>query len=81
MVVKSNQPPCLRLITYEKPPLPYTSQKNAWFDRDVTYWWIMNLFWPHHLKYQGNVNAILTLENGTFHDMRFFAYPPVKVSH
>ena len=27
----------------------------------------MNVFWPHNLKYQVNVNAILILENCTAH--------------
>ena len=74
MVVKIKQPYCFRLITDGKPPLPYTS-KNAWFYRDIIYWWIMNVFWPHHLNYQGNFNAILTLENFTAHDMEQFLLP------
>ena len=49
--------------------------KNSWFDRDIIYWWIMNVFWPHHLKYQVNFNAILTLENFTAHDMKQFFLP------
>ena len=32
----------------------------------------MNVFWPHHLKYQGYVNAIITLDNSTSHDMKQF---------
>ena len=28
----------------------------------------MYVFWPHHLKYQGNVNDIPTLDNCTAHD-------------
>ena len=32
----------------------------------------MNVFWPHHLKYQGNTNAIITLENCTANDMKEF---------
>ena len=62
---------CFRLIIDGKPPLPYTS-KNSWFDRDITYWWIMKFFRPHHLKYQVNFNAILTLDNFTVHDMKQF---------
>ena len=30
----------------------------------------MNVFWQHHLKYQGNVNAIRNLDNCTYHDMK-----------
>ena len=32
----------------------------------------MNVFWPHHLRYQGNVNAILTLDNCISHDIKQF---------
>ena len=35
----------------------------------------MNDFWPHHLKYQGNVNAIITLDNFTAHDIKQFFLP------
>ena len=35
----------------------------------------MNVFWPNHLKYQGNFNAILTLDYCTAHDMRQFFLP------
>ena len=35
----------------------------------------MNTFWPHQLKYQGNVNSILTLDNCTAHDMKPFLLP------
>ena len=44
--------------------------KNERFDRDIKYWWIMNVYWPHHLKYQGNINAVLTLDNCTAHDTK-----------
>ena len=66
---------CSRLAYRDvKPTLTYTSKK-AWFDIDITYWWIMNVFFPHHLKYQGNANAVLTLENCTAHDMKQFCLP------
>ena len=35
----------------------------------------MNVFWPHHLKYQVNVNDILTLDNCTAHEMKQFCLP------
>ena len=35
----------------------------------------MNFFWPHHLKYLGTVDDILTVENFTFHDMKQFCSP------
>ena len=72
IVVQINQPYSFRMITGRKPPLPYTTFKNLWFDRDITYWWITNAFQTHHLNYQGNVNAIITLENCNEHDMKQF---------
>ena len=33
-----------------KPPLPYTKQRNAWFDRTVAIWWLKIVFWPFNLK-------------------------------
>ena len=35
----------------------------------------MNLFCPHHLKYQRNANAILTLKNFTSRDIKQFCLP------
>ena len=32
----------------------------------------MNIFWPHHLKNQGNVSANITLENFTARYMKQF---------
>ena len=71
-VGKSKQQRCFILTTDRKPPLSYTSQNNVWSDIYITYWWIINVFWPHHLKYQGNVNAILTLDNCTGHNTKQF---------
>jgi hypothetical protein len=50
-----------------RPPIPYTSQSKAWFDRKVTVWWINNVFWPHHLREHGDVWAILLLDNCSSH--------------
>ena len=35
----------------------------------------MNVFWKYNLKYQGNANAILTLENCTAHEIKQFFLP------
>ena len=52
-----------------------TPLKNEWFDRDIPYWWIMNVFLSHNLNYQVNYNAITTLENCTVHEMKQFCIP------
>ena len=64
VVGKTKNPRCFKL----KPsPLPYTHEKNAWFTQTITVWWILNVFWPYHLKYHGDVNALLLLENCSAH--------------
>ncbi|MGH7974277.1 MAG: hypothetical protein ACREBR_02030, partial [bacterium] len=68
MVGKSAQPTCFTRLSDEgRPPMAYTHQGNAWFDRAVTVEWINRLFWPHHLKHHGNTCAILLLDNCSAH--------------
>jgi hypothetical protein len=52
VVGKAKKPACFSL---GDPPLPYHHQANAWFDRDVTLWWILTVFWPHHMRTNGDV--------------------------
>ena len=33
------------------------------------------MFGPHHLKYQGNVSAIINLDSSTAHDIKQFLFP------
>ena len=61
---------CFQLLGRdEETTLPYKNQKNAWLDKYITRWWIKNMFRPHHLRENGDVNAILILENCTAHDI------------
>ena len=50
-----------------KPPIPYTSQPNAWFDQKTTLWWIHNVFWPFHTEQHGDVPCVLLLDQCPAH--------------
>ena len=62
VVGKSKKPHCFNLCD-GKPPFPYINQANAWFDKPITLWWINCVFWPHHMSVNGDVNAVLLLDN------------------
>ena len=52
-------------------PMPYRNQKNAWFTKDVTLWWILNVLKPAHEKKDGrHVRAILLLENCSVYKLK-----------
>ena len=38
------------LVRDEEIPFPYKNQNNAWSDKDITRWWINNVFWTHHFR-------------------------------
>ena len=68
IIGKAKKPVCFDLLQASQlTPLPYTHQKNAWFDKDITIWWINNVFWLSHLQENGHVNAILILDNCSAH--------------
>ena len=54
MVGKPNEPRCY-LCDNGEPPVAYTNKLNVWFVIKVTLWWILNVFWPHHLKLHGDM--------------------------
>ena len=74
IVGKPKKTMCFR-ISGDEPPIAYTNQKNAWFDRSVTVWWIKTVFWPHHLRKHGDVYCILLLDNCTAHDIDMTKLP------
>ena len=77
IIGKSKRPVCFDLLCGSKTPLLYKEQSNAWFDRNVTVWWINNVFWPDHLHCNGHgVNAILILDNCTAHQIDMSLLPP-----
>ena len=43
------------------------ADKKSWFTYKITVWWINTVFWPHHLKTDGNVYSLLILENCSSH--------------
>lgn len=64
MVGKSKTPTCFKLARDGNPPMDYTHQTNAWFDKAVMITWINNVFWPYHERTHGEkVHALLILDN------------------
>lgn len=60
------RPQCWDLC-YNTPPLPYTNQENAWFDRKVTIWWINHIFKDWYKRKNGERKCILILDNCPAH--------------
>ena len=67
LIGKYNNPVCFELLWGEPTTLPYKDQSNAWLWKAITFWWVKNLFCPHHMTRNGEVNAILILENWSSH--------------
>ena len=65
IIGKANKPECFRLCENDKVPLAYKGQRNAWFDKEVTMWWLLHVFWPHHLRVHGDVPCLLLLDNAS----------------
>ena len=77
IVGKSKRPECFSLCVNNTPPMAYNNQSNAWFDKDVTIWWLNDVFdkW-YHAKF-GNQKCILLLDNCPAHnDLQETNYPP-----
>ena len=68
VIGKSKQPRCFNL---RKPPIAYMHQRNSWFDQKITKWWVKNVFWPAHVHRNGEVNAILILDNCSANNIDF----------
>jgi DDE superfamily endonuclease len=67
VIGKAAKPTCFRLCENEEPPIAYTHQKNSWFDKVITVWWINNVFIPSHRQKWGDSDCILILDNCTAH--------------
>ena len=68
VVGKPKKPMCFRVQTRNgHPPIPYTNQSNAWFDQEITIWWIRVVLWPYHLKTHGDRACVLLLDNCCAH--------------
>jgi hypothetical protein len=81
VIGKPKKPVCFSLMDNGTPPLAYNNQPNAWFDRNITMWWIKTVFWPFHLRTQGDVNALLLLDNCTAHDIDMSRLPRKLAIH
>jgi len=51
------------LLNSNNPPVPYTSQRNVWFDFQVTLWWLKQVFLPAAQQKYGNLPFVLLLDN------------------
>ena len=49
----------MKFLVVVTPPSIY---HNSLFDRNVTVWWINNVFWTWYLKHHGDVTVILLLK-------------------
>ena len=67
VVGKSKRPRCFSLSPNGIPPIAYTHQSNAWFDKGVTLWWLNSVFWPWHVEKHGEVCCLLLLDNCSAH--------------
>jgi DDE superfamily endonuclease/Tc5 transposase DNA-binding domain len=67
VVGAAKKPLCFNLLENGKPPLAYTSQEKAWFNKRVTLWWVNDVFIPYHAYKFGNAHAILLLDNCSAH--------------
>ena len=67
---------CFREARNGMSPIPYTNQKNAWFDRQITIWWIKMVLWPYHLKIHGDKPCLLLLDNCSAHKVDEGRLPP-----
>jgi DDE superfamily endonuclease len=47
--------------------MAYTNQRSAWFDKNVTNWWIRTVFILHHASRHGHSHCILLLDNFSGH--------------
>jgi hypothetical protein len=67
IIGKSKKPLCFGQVN-NKLPIAYKGQANAWFTKDITVWWLLEVFIPHHEKRYGkSSNAILLLDNCSAH--------------
>ena len=50
IVGKPKKTSCFAELSNKKPSIAYINHRAAWFDKNMTLWWIKMVFWPHHLK-------------------------------
>ena len=48
-------------------PFHLKNHVNDWFDQKTILRWILNLFWPDHLRTEGSVNEMIFLEKCSAH--------------
>lgn len=65
LVGSAKNPNCLSMC--DRPPIAYTNQENAWFDRSTTVWWFKNVFLTLCRNRWGDDQVILILDNCPCH--------------
>jgi hypothetical protein len=66
LVGTAKRPNCFSLCG-NAPPMAYTNQTNSWFDRNITIWWLQNVFAPFCFRRWGDKKVILILDNCPCH--------------
>ena len=67
IVGKPKKPRCFRLSPDGKIPKYYKDQKDAWFDKSITKWWLWYVLLPHVKSEFGDVHFIIILDNCSAH--------------
>ena len=67
VVGKAMRPQCWDLCG-NKPPVSYTNQTNARFDRQVTHWWIWEVVFAWYKQRHGELPCLLILDNCPAHE-------------
>ena len=68
IIGNANTPACFYLSTNGIPPMKYKDQKNDFFDKKITTWWIF-CFWPYNSSQHSYLDALLILEKCTAHNV------------
>jgi len=55
----AKKPMCFTLCRGDPPPIKYTNQANAWFDKTVTQWWLKDVFSPYARNKHGDQKCLL----------------------
>lgn len=66
LVGTAKKPVCFRLCD-NKPPIHYTNQDSAWFDKSITRWWLSHVIAPYFRRKYGDQKVIVLIDNCPAH--------------
>ena len=75
LVGKAKNPRCFDHLDKDELPMAYKNQNNAWFDQNITIWWINDVFKPYHTDLHGHSKALLLLDNCSAHKINMELLP------